>query len=278
MTKYQISKPMGAVVPPSPPENFPETSSVEPRFNPKSSNRPAARLLKRYRDGRGVTRGGAKGAHCFGRRKVPTMWYVLPSIQYICSKRPQIRTWGPRPASCPGRHLNSACPCEKDLKKTFTAAIKHSSLNNAPIRASLLCLRVFFQHVSMATVSCSARWRNTTISLSPRSRVRAGSDVCRYCERHTRCVTVWSSTSSRPRPQSTPKTARTFSEAAQQLARVLPSTLSEAAAGSDRIVKTFAHLPLRRHKRMPIASRISRQFADAVSRAFSPPALSMSSR
>ena len=95
MTKYQISKPMGAVVPPSPPENFPETSSVEPRFNPKSSNRPAARFLKRYRDGRGVTRGGAKGAHCFGRRKVPTMWYVLPSIQYICSKRPQIRTWGP---------------------------------------------------------------------------------------------------------------------------------------------------------------------------------------
>jgi len=157
MTKYQISKPMGAVVPPSPPENFPETSSVEPRFNPKSSNRPAARLLKRYRDGRGVTRGSAKGAHCFGRRKVPTMWYVLPSIQYICSKRPQIRTWGPRPASCPGPHLNSVCPCEKDLKKTFTAAIKHSSLNNAPIRASLLCLRVFFQHVSMATVSCSAR-------------------------------------------------------------------------------------------------------------------------
>ena len=44
-----------------------------------------------------------------GRRKVPTMSQVLQCSTFA-SERPQVRTWGAKFVSCPGRHLTFVTP------------------------------------------------------------------------------------------------------------------------------------------------------------------------
>ena len=62
--------------------------------------------------------------HCGGRRKLPTMSQVLPSIQRICFWKTSGSTMGGiKLASCPGRHLNALRPWHWSPDKLRASAV-----------------------------------------------------------------------------------------------------------------------------------------------------------
>ena len=56
-----------------------------------------------------------------GRRKVPTMSNVLPSIQCICFRRPQFRTWGSQTCFKPLAPSNLVTPLSKSNVIIFSS-------------------------------------------------------------------------------------------------------------------------------------------------------------